>query len=875
MNLATTPASAGNTLTAVDLRCNDSVNPIGVDSLPALLSWVPKGAGTDRMQSAWQIRATAADASRLLWDSGKVLSDRTWQIPYGGPVLRSSERIRWQVRLWDETGTPGTWSEEAAFEAGLLCESDWKGKWIGSPKGGTDIDRPIPAPLFRKEIPISSPVVSARAHVCGLGYHELYVNGHKVDDTVLRSAFTRYDATVLYDSYDITELVRKDTSTATFGVILGNGWYNCFTPEVWDFRQAPWRHQPKFLLQIRLIHADGSETVVVSDTSWKTGDSAIRFDGLRNGEFYDARCEVPGWNRKGFDDRAWIAGCIVRSPGGRLRSFQMPPIRVTRTLKPLSVKEVKPGIYICDMGENLSGWIRMKAAGPAGTETVFRYSEQIHENGTIDPSKINTFVKGGEFQTDKYCFAGTGEMEEWEPRFTYHGFRYVEITGFPGIPTVAHFEGHVVHTDLPPRGRFSCSDPVINAIQLATEKATLTNYHGIPTDCPHREKNGWTGDAGLSAEQVIYNHDPRTAYAKWLGDFLDAQRPSGQLPGIIPTGGWGYNWGSGPAWDSAMLHISWYLYLYDGDLAILERMYEGMKRYVEFAEGQSENGLVHFGLGDWCPPVGDAQDHKCPTKVTDTAYFAVDADIVARTARLLGKLEDAERFEALARTIREAFMQAFVDSDTGSVLSDSQTSLACALYQNMVPVSLRGKVFDRLVEQVEAADRHIDCGILGAKYVIHVLYDMGRADLAHAITVNPTFPGWGNWMAKGATTLRETWNDDSSQNHHMFSDISAWFYRGLGGILPDPDAPGFRHTFFRPNPVPGMDWVEAEHESPLGKVAIVWRREAGDAISYTLTVPVNGSATFHFPLGQMPEDGGSRVRKLGSGIHCLRAVIQS
>ncbi len=860
-------------LRPVRLRCNDTVDPIGFDRLPPLLSWELEGTGPDSRQSAWQVVATDAHSGVTLWDTGKVRDGRSLQLPYGGPAPRSREAVAWRVRVWDETDAAGPWSAFARFETGLLRETDWQAKWIGNPRGATDVDHPVPAPCFRREIRLAGPVAQVRAYVCGLGYHALTVNGRKADDTVLRGAFTRYDATVLYDTYDLTDAFQAASGTAVIGVMLGNGWYNCFTPEVWDFRQAPWRHAPKLLLQVHLRYQDGTEQVVATGTDWRVGEDAVRFDGLRNGETVDARHAVPGWDTPGFDDAAWPRATLIRSPGGILKSFQMPPMRVVRTLRPVTVKEVAPGTHVVDMGENLSGWARLTAQGPAGTEIVLRYAEKLHDDGTIDRSNIDIFVKAGEFQTDRFLLAGTGAPETFEPRFTYHGFRYVEVTGYPGVPDAEDFEGRVVHTDLPSRGHFACSDPVVNAIHQATLKATLTNWHGMPTDCPHREKNGWTGDAGLSAEQVLYNHDARTAYAKWLDDFLDVQRPSGQLPGIVPTGGWGFNWGSGPAWDSAMLHICWYLYLYDGDLEALRRQYAGMKRYVAFAEGMLDNGIAHFGLGDWCPPVGGPDDHKCPTPVTDTAYVAVDADIVAKAAALLGHHDDAARFSALANAVREAFCRTFVDRETGEVRSDSQTALACALFQRMVPDTLRGRVFDRLVAQVEAADRHIDCGILGAKYVMHVLNDMGRADLAHAIAVNPTFPGWGNWIAKGATTLREMWNDESSQNHHMFSDIDAWFYRGLAGILPDPDAPGFRHTVFRPQPVPGMDWAEASHASPYGEVASRWERHAGqtERITFSVTVPANTRGSFHFPQGMRPADGGTAERCFGSGTWLFEA----
>lgn len=374
-------------------------------------------------------------------------------------------------------------------------------------------------------------------------------------------------------------------------------------------------------------------------------------------------------------------------------------------------------------------------------------------------------------------------METWEPRFTYHGFQYIQVTGFPGIPTIDSLCGRVVHTAFESLGSFECSNELLNKIQQCARWSTLTNYHGIPTDCPHREKNGWTGDAALSAEQVLLNFNPMTAYIKWLQDFKDIQRPSGQLPGIVPTGGWGFNWGS------AVLLIPWCLYVYCGDVSVLENMYDSMKNYVDFMTSMADEHIVDFGLGDWCPPTGGFDVYKCPSAVTDTAYY-----------------------------------------------------------------------YGKLVEQVEVQGRHIDCGILGAKYVMHLLTGLGRADLAYIIATQTTFPGWGHWIVQGATSLWETWEGDASRNHHMFSDISAWFYKGLAGINPDPGEPGFKHIIFRPNPVEGLEWVRSSHECMYGTIICNWKVNARE-FSIQVTVPANSHATLYLPKGYAGDitEGGNPI----------------
>lgn len=421
----------------------------------------------------------------------------------------------------------------------------------------------------------------------------------------------------------------------------------------------------------------------------------------------------------------------------------------------------------------------------------------------------------------------------------------------------------MVHTALETRGEFSCSNDLLNAIQRAALWATRGNFHGNPTDCPHREKNGWTGDAHLSAEQVLLNFDPRTAYHKWMGDFRDAQRQSGQLPGIIPTGGWGYNWGSGPAWDSATILIPWYLYLYDSDTATLVEHYDSMKRYVDYMTSMATDSIVDFGMGDWCPPTGSEEGHKCPRAVTDTAYYHVDASLLARIANALVKKSDARRYEKLAAKIRKAFRKKFLNRKTGEVTGNCQTSTACALYQGLVDEEEKPRVVAALVATVEEHKRHHDCGILGTKYLLHALTDAGRVDLAYANATQTDFPSWGHWIKQGATTLWEMWNGNGSHNHHMASDISDWFYKGLAGINPDPTAPGFKHFFIRPNPVGDLRWVCAWHLCPYGRIESNWTWENG-TFTLDVLVPPNCTAT-----ALLPSRGERSLVSLEPGRHQL------
>ena len=829
-----------------NLRCEHLNSPRGIETPAPRLSWHIETNRRGARQTAYRITAASApdllaEGMADLWDSGRVDSDASVLIEYAGRKLLSRQQCWWKVHVWDETDRESV-SKPTYWEMGLLRPSDWKAQWIAgdTPKKYHDVPA---SPLFRKAFRLKKPVAFARAYVCGLGFHEFYLNGRKVGDTVLHPAFTKYDARVLYTVFDVTECLVQGDNAA--GVIVGTGWYNHHARDVWNLYAAPWQDECKALVQIEITFADLSKTSVISDASWLYSTGPIMFDGLRNGEIYDAREEKNGWDVATYEPTNWHPVHIARHPGGVLHAQLMPPCRVTETIRPLSVKEVQPGVWIYDMGRNIAGWARLTVSGPAGTIIMMRYAEKLKPDGDIDQSNINALVKTDGLQTDTYILKGSGD-ETYEARFAYHGFQYVQVTGLPGQAVIDMLEGRVVHTDLESTGSFECSNELFNRIQKAAIASTVGNYHGMPTDCPHREKNGWTGDAHLSAEQVLYNFDPAAAYTKWLDDFVDCQRPSGALPGIVPTGGWGYNWGAGPAWDSAYILIPWYLYLYRGDLGILCRHYDGMKRLLGFLGGLATEHIIHFGLGDWCPPSSGPENLKAPAELTNTAYYYADSCILARVALLLGKRSDARRFEALAKKIKAAARKRYYDKTSGRLSGHGQTSIACFLYQGLVETEEVESFGTMLLDEVTACTDHIDCGILGTKYVLNVLTDMGHADVAYRIATQRDYPSWGFWLEQGATTLWETWDGKASRNHHMFSDISAWFYKTLAGILPDPQQPGFKHVIVKPWPVGNLTWAVGETRTPYGRLRSAWHRE-NDRFVLEVSIPPNSSATVYLP----------------------------
>lgn len=842
------------------LRCEYLENPLGIDEAKPRLSWILASTQRGACQSAYQILVAGSEGALQagtgdLWDSGKVESGETAQVEYAGKPLASGQRAWWTVRVWDGAGQASPYSKPGWWEMGLLSPGEWHGKWIART---TDTAAPA-TPLLRRAFTLPAKVRQARVYICGLGYYELSINGRRVGDHILDPGYTRYDRRALYVTYDVTKALRRGDNAV--GVMLGNGWLNVQEQAAWDFAMAPWRATPRLLLELRAELEDGKTVTLTSDGQWKTSDSPITFSCIYGGETYDARLEQPGWDAPGFDDAKWQAAKVVEAPAGKLTAQMHQPIKVDRAIKPAKVTEPKPGVFVFDAGQNLAGFAELSLAGPAGTKVVMKYSEHLAKDGTADQGNIGVHVwkkgKDQPFQTDSYILKGEG-TERWHARFDYHGFQYVEVTGAPGKLTAANLKINFAHSAVPEAGRFACANPLLNKIWENARWSYLNNLYGIPTDCPHREKNGWTGDASLACEQGLLTYDGAAVYTKWINDLGDEQKPSGELPGICPTGGWGYAWGNGPAWDSAYLLIPYYLYEYCGDTRLLERQYAGHKRYVDYLTTKAKDGIVSIGLGDWCP-----WKTKTPAPLTSTGYYYRDALIVAQTAKMLGKTEAAEKYAKLAESIKAGFNKKFFKAESGTYDEGSQTALSCALYQGLVRPEDEARVVENLVAAVRKTDDHIDTGILGAKYLLNTLTDHGQADVAYRIVAQETQPGWGWWVRQGATTLWEEWNGSASQNHIMFGDVSAWMTKTLAGINPDPAAPGFKHVIIRPNPVAGLAWARASYDSIRGRIASEWSSKPG-VFELKVVIPAGATATVWLP--------GEDAEKIREGGRALAGV---
>jgi len=859
------------------LECEYLPSPIGIDAAHPRLSWLDVSSRREERQTAYRVLAATTKillkaGKGDLWDSGKVASDDTAQVAYSGRTLASCERAFWAVRVWDGDDRPSAWSEPVAWEMGLLLPDDWHGKWIArAPYESPESADRLPLPLLRREFKLDGKVKQARAYVIGLGYFELSANGQKVGDHLLDPGYTRYDRRILYVSHDITTALRNGENVV--GLMLGNGWFNVPTKAAWGFDQAPWRQTPRLLMEIRIEMADGRVMTISSDENWKTSDSPITFSSIYGGENYDARLEQPGWDKPGFDDRSWQPALPVDAPKGRVVAQAIYPIRVDRLVKPISVSQPAPGVCVFDAGQNLTGDAEICLSGAAGTTVTLRYGERLGTDGRVDQSGIGVHVlrfgQDQQFQTDRYTLKGHG-LERWHSRFNYNGFRYVEVTGAPSPLTADNLTIRCFHSAVPEVGSFTCSNPLLNKIWENGRWSYLSNLFGIPTDCPHREKNGWTGDAQFACEQGLFYADGITVYEKWMNDIADEQLPNGMLPGICPSNGtWGYMRYGGPSWDSAFLLIPWYLYEYYGDSTALRVHYPEYLLYLNYLTSRARNRIVDVGLPDW-----STWKTETPAAVTDTAYYYRDARIIAAVARMLGKSQDAAAADNIADEIRTAFNKEFYHPETGDYSVGSQTALGCALYQDMVEPANESKVLDRLVSNItgQVNQGHLDFGFLGAKYVLNTLTDHGRADVAYGIVSQKTQPGWGWQVGQGATTLWEDWEGSASLNHTFFGDVNAWMMKTVAGVNPDPANPGFKHILIRPDPVGDLTWARGSYDSIRGRIESEWHKESG-RFRLTITIPANTSATVYLPANaaDLIQESGKPLAE-AQGVKLIQGV---
>ena len=871
-----TPAAA---LRPIRLQCEYQETPLGVDVRQPRFSWMLESVDEttrNQQQGAFRIRAASSpeqlDAGQSdLWDTGRIESDRQLHVVYDGKPLSSMQRVYWSVEVWSGEGAAESHQATSWFEMGLLERSDWKARWIGNGKPLPENDEGFygndPAPLLRRSFRVFKPVRRARLYATALGYLDLRLNGSPLSDAVLDPAWTSTKHRIHYRCHDITDSLIAGENVV--GAMLGNGWRNPLPLRMWgriNLREHLDVGRPALLCQVQIEYMDGTQDMVASDGTWRWHDGPILRNSVYLGEHVDGRLEPDGWDRPGLDDSAWNSA--VPSPDQRglkdealLQASPMPPIRATRTLRPVSVVDVGNGVWIFDLGQNFAGWAQLRVQGPRGTTVRMRMGELLYPDGTLNPmTAVAGQIKrlrddgtpvGGPgapevaWQENVYTLKGGGE-EVYTPRFTFHGFRYVEVTGYPGIPGPDAITGLRLNSDIKPIGSFHCSNPAFNRIKEMVDWTLLSNVFSVQSDCPAREKFQYGGDIVSSSDMAFLTHDMATFYAKAAEDFRDDRASGGWFTETAPFVGIqaaNYAEGAGPiGWGLAHPLLLEQLLQYAGNNRLLEGHYAAARNWVELLEEASEGFIIDRCIGDH-----ESLDPK-PIALVATAQFHQAASMVAGFAERLGLAEDAVRYDHMAREIRDAFVARFLSPGTGVFDSGTQAAQATALFMGLVPEEERQAAINRMVEAViDDHDGHIAAGIFGTKYLLRMLTETGHADVAYAMVNQPDFPGWRHMMSNGATTLWETWAQSDnvySQNHPMFGSVSEWLFRCLGGINPADDAVGFDRVRIAPFFAPDLDWVESRYDSVRGPLSVRWERK-GAGVELSLQVPAGMIAEVH------------------------------
>jgi alpha-L-rhamnosidase len=791
----------------------------------------------------------------------------------GEPFLFQTSTA-WRAIVKPEPGWEKPGFLDAAWQAAKDLGPFGMAPWTGV---GFVAEHRLPARLLRREFAVEKKLRRANVYYSGLGLSELYLNGAKVGDHVLSPGLTDYDKHVLYVSFDVTKQLAQGKNA--IGLTLGNGRYYAPRNDV-PVRTRDFGY-PKAIVQLDLEFEDGSHASVISDESWKfSTDGPIRANNEYDGEEYDARMEIAGWSKPGFDDAKWESAKVVGAPAGVLAAQMAEPLRVTETIKPLSVKKLRNGVFIFDMGQNMVGWCRLRVSGPKGTRVMLRHAETLNTDGSLYVANLRSAKA-----EDIYTLKGEG-AEVYEPRFTYHGFRYVEVTGFPGEPAVGAIEGRVVHDDMERAGEFTSSNELLNKIHHNMFWGIRGNYRSIPTDCPQRdERQGWLGDRGQVSRSESYMFDVAAFYGKWMTDLEDSQRPNGSIPDVSPNYWPLYN--DSLTWPGTLVFVHGMLYDQYGDKRVLARGYGAMKKWMDYEKTFVKDGLTTKDTyADWCVPPEDPKliHSKDPARVTDktliaSSYYYQFLRIMARFAKILDRPTDAADFNKQADLMQDAFQRKFFKLESSMYDNGTQTSSILPLYFGMIPADFRPAVVQSLVRNIEQkSDFHVGTGLVGAQWLMRTLSDNGQADLAYKIATQKTYPGWGYMVDQGATTIWELWNGNTadpamnSGNHVMqIGDLSVWMYEYLAGIRTDPEQPGFRHTIIRPYPAGDLAFVKATHKTMYGRLASSWRREKGQ-LTLDVTVPANTTATVWVPTKNVSSvmESGKKVTEV-KGVRFVRS----
>lgn len=903
----------------VGLRCEYLVDPQGIDEPRPRLSWQLRCARRGARQTAYRVRVASSPtelaAGRAdLWDSGRVTTAANTQISYEGIPLASRAEAHWCVEAWDETGA-GALSAAANWSMGLLARTDWTARWISvdpevyrrdSAAVTPTLTEPGSAGYFRRELEIPSLVRRATLYATARGIFELHLNGTRVGSDVFSPEWTDYFTRIHYRTYDVTGLLRPGPNA--LGAVLGDGWWSGYVG--WQESRARYGSLENSLcVQLEVEFADGRRLVVGTDGSWRCNTGPVLSSDFMMGEDYDARREQDGWTRPGFNAAAWLPARTVEPPTVPLVAQRSEPVRVTELLSPASSHEVAPGVVIYDLGQNISGWVRLQLAGlPAGTRLVLRHGERLNPDGTLYTENLRRAKA-----TDTYIARGAAH-ETYEPHFTFHGFQYVELSGYPGVPPAGSVSGCVVHSATQEAGRFECSHLGVNRLWLNGAWSQRDNFLSVPTDCPQRdERLGWMGDAQVFLRTASYNRNVAAFFSKWMTDVEDAQTPEGIFPDVAPRVREDIRFVGlddlcgGAGWADAGVIVPWTIWRVYGDRRILERHWPAMTAWLDYLDRTNPDGLrtrdLRNNYGDWlCIPTDTTFRTHSPMKnLLATAYWADDAAKVARMARELGRTEDESRFSAMAAKVRTAFQREFLRDD-GQLTVETQTAYLLALGFDLLPESARKRAAERLVENIRALDWHLSTGFIGISHLNPVLTLTGHADVAYRLLLQESYPSWLYPVKHGATTIWERWNgwtheegffnpQMNSFNHYSLGSVGEWLFRHVAGIELDPEVAGFGAFVLRPYVSGGLEFARARYFTPHGEIVSEWRWD-GSALHWTVVVPANTTAQVFIPsraggavtesgaaLEAAPgvtvdgETGGFRACRVGAGRYEFRSEI--
>ena len=880
-------ANAADPLVSVSgLTCEQRTNPLGVEAVSPAFGWQIRSGAYEVKQEAWQVQISASREKLLTnapeWDSGKRDSAEQIGQHLEGCGFQPAREYWWRVKVWTNKGE-SDWSEPAFFVTGL---TEWNAKWI---------TRPWPPehtlPYFRKTFELTQSaeqLAQATAYICGLGCSELYINGERPDDRFLDPAQSNYESYALYSTLDILPRLRDGANCV--GVMLGDGWYN--QDRVWG--KGPFSYgEPLFITQLVLRYKDGSTQIVVSDEDWQWHEGPVLDSNIYAGEIYDANKEVKDWCSGMASSEGWEKAVLAANHPSLLISQMMEPMRPVEVRKPVCIKKSKDGNWIFDFGENITGFPEICAEQPTGTRWVMKMSEDLDKNGEMDYTSTGVFATGC-IQKDEYIFKGEG-VEKWRPRFTYHGFRYLELSGCDVQPKSEWIIAHTMHSDVKVRGHFECSDPQINRLHKMALRTMLNNFQGIPTDCPHRERCGWLGDTHAYVRAANLNFGMQSFWNKYLFDihscadkqipmeifhnlgntnFYFSPKPSG-IPFMIAPGK-RLCGAASPDWGTAVTQLPWYGYVYFGDKELLARFYPDMKNWVDYISIIAEDGIITKGLGDWCPPEGN-EAIDCPIALSSTAFHYLDLALIAETAKILGYDKDAVFYRTQRDFIKNKIIEKFYDKENATF--GSQTADSLALDMGFFPNGEEFKISDSIVKNInEKYSGFMHCGVFGLARLGHALSDYGNAEQAWKVftkTGTPSFEAM--WKIWDATTLWEVlpiWEKDyignASKDHPMQAGYDAWFYEAVAGIRPDAAAPGFRHIRFCPQVCDYLDWAFASVETAYGLTSIRWEKSK-KGLTYHIMVPPNTTASVDIPAGKRVTMNGKTLNSqqtqcvIGSG----------